>query len=269
MYGLTIFMPSIGKTPMSEIEMALKSAKGKAERIVFIDNSQSEGFTSSVKSLITNIGGIEIVSHKKRLEMNVNWNSAISMCTTKWMLYLHDDDELIALPNQNELCYKADTGLICVKYEISWHKEKKTQEKKAHGNVCDIILDCPKFCSTIINVEHLKALGGWDTRCGFFSDLDIFLRLSLRYGVINQDQIFGVYKIHGNNSFSVNKNNNYGDGLGQMLKNVYRETDDTNLRQAIAIHGVAYAFETNGVGGRFLKRIYRFVKMMVSDASKK
>ncbi len=248
---------------MSAIEGAVISAKGKAERIVFIDNSQSEDFTSSVKSLIKRIGGIEIFSHKRRLEMNANWNSAISMCTTKWMMYLHDDDELVSVPNQNESCYKSDAGLICGEYKISWNSGEKTQQMGSHENVYDIILDCPKFCSTIINVEYLKALGGWDSRCGFFSDLDIFLRLSLRHGVCKQNQTFGIYNIHGNNSFLVNKNNNYGDGLGQMLTNVYRETDNPDLRQAIALHGVAYAFEISGVGRRFLKKIYRVIILIL------
>jgi glycosyltransferase involved in cell wall biosynthesis len=243
---ISIIIPTIGR--IDTIKRAIKSAVLIDEKfisqIIIINNSQSYEFELFLKHYCEKLedSRIEIMLLQKRYSMAESWNSATNNLKENWVIYLHDDDELLNFNSQiekikNIILDNKNAGFIAFEYICSYKSKIFGLEKKVKrgfsgkNSALRIIRNCPKLVSTIINVESLKRAGGWRDYYGYFLDLMLFLEISHNSPALFIEFPLGVYYLHEENESSVEKRAiHYGDYIPKVCAHIFNLYKDKNIR---------------------------------------
>lgn len=282
---LSILIPTIGRpdTIIRAIDSALRVDLTLVTEVVVLDNSQDTDFGRFLNDFISNADDkrLKVISYPDRKSMSESWNSGLDCVSNKWVLYLHDDDELLDINKDidvisRDLAHAPDVGFISYDYILStpFNVLKKTRLAKVSrkvaegdkGNVISIINDCPKFISTIINAEKLQAIGGWQAEYGYFLDLMGFVELNNRFGCEFRKLFVGIYYIHPDNYSSIERRNKgYGDYIPVLCDVIFARYSDVSVRKAFLRLSVNFVYpaETSILKGLFFDFKFFMKKLMV------
>ena len=233
---LTIIIPTIGRA--NSFLRSLRSAcvidRSVVKQIIVIDNSQSRNITElDLNSSFDD--RIHLVTYKERKPMGESWNGAIRHVSQPWLLYLHDDDELIA-DNINTLSpillSNSEASFIAFDYfDRSLKKTvlKSRSHPKSMNSTNSIIRNPPKFVSTIISLKALKSIGSWDDSYGYFLDLVGFIEMTKVTPPAFIPQTIGVHTVGalGQASAVHKRATGYGDYIPITINKLFPMFNDS------------------------------------------
>lgn len=260
---ITIAIPTIGrsKTFNRAFNSALKVDIRLISGIVIINNSQSTEFTSYLEDQISkaNDSRIILISHPARVSMAESWNSSLNLIRTAWVLFLHDDDELLDINSYVDLILKkleeySNIGFFAFDFKCQY----LSQVFRKHGrityhwpkdmNVDVLINECPKLVSTVLNVEELRGIRGFSNDYGNFLDAIAFFKIYKSAKAVSVPITLGVYHLHEDNESDIHKRAaGYGDFIPQTCKIFFDLYQDPQVRYRFvkSILGFVYPQKQN------------------------
>lgn len=238
---ISIVVPTLGRS--ETITRALKSAslvrKDLVKEILILDNSQLECFSNELGEIVEDLNDsrVKIVKYSSRKTMADSWNGGLYNAIHNWVLYLHDDDELIA-ENLNKISsLKLSKPFYSFDYILNINgKSQKIIRgiNKSHTYMVSIINNCPKFASTIINKNSLLDIGGWNDKYGYFLDLVGFVEMAALGKPEFDTNIIGIYYKHKDNLSSVDKRaENYGNFIPAVTEKLFSILEEADYRREI------------------------------------
>lgn len=236
---LAFLFPTVGTVPFAFVERALSSIAehrgALRSQVVVVDNSQNADFGARLEAYCErHLPDATIHRTPARLSLNGNWNLALSQSAARWLIYVHDDDYVLALPPAVPAA-GSDEALVRGSTLYRWEGTGRERLVAPAPGSAGIVADCPKFCSTLIRRAALEAAGGWDESLGYFSDLGTLLCLHLRHGSAIDTRLRGCYRLHGANVSLHDRGRNYGDHLPALLAKVFAYTEDEELRRQLLV----------------------------------
>lgn len=269
---ITIVIPTIGrsKTFSRAFYSALQVDTRLISSITIINNSQSTEFKSYLDDEITkaNDGRIILVSHPNRISMADSWNSSLNLIRTEWVLFLHDDDELLDINSSVDLILKrleefSNIGFLAFDFKCQYHSKFFQKNRRIIRNwppvleVDTLIDECPKFVSTVINVEKLREINGFSNDYGNFLDTIVFLEIFRFARATSIPITLGVYHLHEDNESDIRKRaTGYGNFIPQVCKSFFElyQNPEVRYRFVISILGFVYPQKQNLIL-RILKKL--------------
>jgi hypothetical protein len=197
--------------------------------------------------------------------MGNSWNLALEQVTQPWVLYLHDDDEVISAAFNLLLCLDVDNfGVIAFDYFVDFQKNNKHKRiiverliKKGTTKYQSIIQNCPKLVSTVINMNALRNIGGWNDRYGYFLDLVAFLEIAKNNDVKFISYALGIYYKHMDNESSlVKRATHYGDAIPVVVEKLFQILKDEKERRELMLlfYRFVYPYPIKGILDRIVLR---------------
>lgn len=204
------------------------------EIIIIDDGSTDNSFEIASKFISQNI----VIIKQKNQGVSVARNFGIKKAQSHHIALLDADDlwhsnHLFELKKQIELFPNA--GLYCNNYQISYAKKmcRSSQFNFDFNKDCLIVNDF--FKASIINSvawtsavaiskDKFNIIGGFNSKLKTAQDLDLWIRLALKYEVIFNPTITMTYKIYVENSLSKNEFNY----LRYEFSNYFKEEEILN-----------------------------------------
>jgi len=270
--ALTIIIPTIGrnKTFQRAMSSAINASINLVNKIIIVDNSQSAEFSNYIDDIILENKNVIItqIRHFERVSMADSWNSALEIITTPWVLYLHDDDELLNIDLYSdliemELKKNSNLGFLTFNFYSQYQKKLfQNNSRKFHRwpkllNTEALLEECPKLVSTIINVKQLRNLNGFADEYGNFLDLIVFLELFKYAGAKSIQVPLGVYHLHDENESGINKRGaGYGNFIPIVCKRFFELFEDNSIRKKFIILITNFAYpEKDSYFRKFIKKL--------------
>jgi len=266
---ITIVIPTIGrgKTFGRAFYSAIKWDNRLVSNIIVIDNSQLTDFSNHLKDLIetTDDNRVSVITLPERASMGKSWNSSLDLINTDWVLYLHDDDELIDVgPHiesiRDKLIENSNVGFIAFDFQCrfasaTFRKNKKVIYRWPELIDVNILIDqCPKFVSTIINVAQLRKIQGFSDDYGYFLDFIAFLKIHRSASALTYPLVLGVYHLHEDNESDIRKRAaGYGNFIPQTCKTFY---------EICHVHELRHKFMKSVLGYSYMRRKGIFSRMV-------
>lgn len=245
---VSIVIPTIGSSPIEYLIESLDSALAVAnhpllDKIFIIDNSNDENLNNLFLKYSAKNDKFEHHRVAEKLSMAECWNKGLEVTTSRWVLYLHDDDILnikeFMKINSNELNH--DVGFIA--FDFHTLIENSISLVSIKSGVEGIIRNTPKFVSTIYNTERLKSIGGWDEKAGYALDLLALVKLCHLFGDYKINRCLGRYRIHTQNSSSLDKRSKaYGDAIPYIFAEIFSLIEDQKIRKLLAFHLFTFTY---------------------------
>lgn len=260
---ITIIIPTIGriKTFGRAFYSALQADTRLISSIVVINNSQSTEFTSYLNEIMakTNDTRVTLILHLDRVSMASSWNSSLNLIRTAWVLFLHDDDELLDINSDvDSILIKleeySNVGFLAFDFQCQHSSQVFRMNKRIMHHwpkvmkVDTLIHECPKFVSTIINVEELRRVDGFSDDYGNFLDMIVFFEIFKSANAVSIPIYIGVYHLHDDNDSNIrNRATGYGNFIPQVCKKFFELYQDPQVRYIFAksILGFVYPQKRN------------------------
>ncbi len=262
---IEIIIPTIGNCSDFFLNQALRSAHETREDLVskihILDNSQNALFQNTLKKLLLNYDDSRFKLHNipRRLGMAENWNLGLENVSAPWLIYLHDDDYLnVKALNSISLSSFEDKGFISFDF-IALRNRGKRKVSRLPG-LNGVLKNTPKFVSTIISTDKLKAIGGWDPKALYALDLLAFIKLECIYSSQHFSKNLGYYRLHSENASATNlRNRMYGDALPYVLDECFQLVKDSQLRREILFHLSSFIYPNNSKAKKGINLLLRLV----------
>ena len=261
--SVCILVPTIGGRRCG-LTKALKSAVSVSsvflQSIVVLDNTQDIDESNFITALIEGLDDerLRIIRYPARLSMSQSWNSPLQSVTEEWILYLHDDDELMPDKFEQVVWTSLNTSrsLIACGYE---ERPRKVSHRVGYRNTlnsvdlyCSIIMNPPKFVSTFINRKMFLDSGGWSSDVGFALDLLGFLDLAVISEPSFVNTVIGYYTVDDNcASKQDSRNDGYGDSTPDLIKEIFSRFRDPKIRSTTLGFLNQFVFSSISNKGRF------------------
>lgn len=151
---------------------------------------------------------VRVIEFPDRLPVGSSLNRCTYTAATRWALLLPDDDAVIpaaleASLERDRKVLEGHEGMIA----YGWYYLMGGRYRADHvasRRVSDALRYTPKCCSTLVNVGHFRAIGGFDARYGGYADTVAYVQLAHRFGAWFDSRPVGVYRMH-EGQFSVEK----------------------------------------------------------------
>lgn len=276
-FMVSIVIPSIGREVFFKRAFlsAIRTSYVLVDEICVVDNSQDESFSLYLSKLTNDCVDSRVVVHTLdvRYGMDESWNFAINQTKNNWVLYLHDDDELI--PNEfnkiNPELFVDDVSFIAYGHiaDDCGVQMKFIRDEIDFSRVSsEIIKSCPKFVSTFINKSVLQKIGGWNLRYGNFLDLVGFLELAKVAMPKFCAEIIGVYYYHDESiSRPGARSKGYGDYIPSVTDRCFDILDSDKDRIELLKLYLRYVYRTDFQSNNenLKSRFLMFIKNITSN----
>lgn len=235
---LTIAIPTYNRCSIvhslvqSVCEYALPS-----DEIIVSDDGSTDGTVDSLRR----VQGIRVIGHERNQGMVGNWNACLSAASREWICILHDDDRLEpgGLTTLRAACSLVDEpALILHQY---------SGDQFADAFRCSVsracpwnVLNCPTIPSgAVVHRSILDAMGMFDTRFKYSSDLEFFPRIAARFPlvVIESPRVVG-FRLHGDNyELKTWRSPDFYGQLEEIQRTIFRHAgieEEDQLRNLLA-----------------------------------
>lgn len=255
--SISIVIPTIGSPPIEIIKeslnSALKSSPKLWSQIIIVDNSRNKEFETFLKQYTQNDSRVEVHHVSEPMTMAGCWNYGLNKVKNEWLLYLHDDD-ILTPESFNKSLLKNQAGIITFDYEV--FGDERRLDKRLDTGLCSILLNTPKFVSTLINTSALKSIGCWKDEFGYFLDLVAFSQLESNYGHEHQNIIGGKYRIHTQNASNLrNRQSGYGNNIPETLKALFALSDERRVRKIMLFQVISFSYPEESLWARIIKKV--------------
>jgi len=212
---ITVVIPTFNRSAL--LSRAIESIRRQTYsdwKLVVVDNASPDDTSVVVAKAMQHDSRISYHRHDKNIGMLANWELACSAVETGYFSLLCDDDYLLpdffqaAAREMNRhpeigLCF----GVTNVVDEDGRHLSVAPNEmatgyySAGKGAVTMMTLQHPATPAILFRAACLKAVGGFDGRSLYVADLDMILRVALKYPVKFFEEESACYVVHANNSF--------------------------------------------------------------------
>ena len=243
---ITVVIPTVGRNQTfgRAFDSAIRIDRRLISSIVVVDNSQSPQFRSYINERISKVNDnrLIVISQPERVSMAKSWNSSLDTVRTAWVLFLHDDDELLNVNSSIDLMLPmldkySNTGFLAFDFQCQYYSRifrtnrRVTRRWLKPISATALLDECPKLVSTIINVEQLRKLHGFSDEYGYFLDLIAFLEIFKAANAVFVPITLGVYHLHDGNESDITKRaTGYGNYIPNACKRVFELYEDPQVR---------------------------------------
>lgn len=144
---------------------------------------------------------VRIIEFPDRVDFAHSFNRTIDAVETPWVLLLPDDDYLVRPVARD--AFEAIAALDAASYGFAafgwWYlkDERYLASYMKRRDLYSMLHYTPKFCSTLMNVGLVRAVGGFPNHCGGLLDAALFARLAFEHDALISRAPIGVYRLHG------------------------------------------------------------------------
>lgn len=270
---ITVVIPTVGRNQTfgRAFDSAIRTDQRFVSSIVVVDNSQSPQFRSYLNEVIAkaNDNRVNVISHPDRVSMAKSWNSSLNTVRTAWVLFLHDDDELLNVNSHIDsilpiLDKSLNYGFVAFEFQCHYYSRifrtnrRVTRRWLKPISAMSLLDECPKLVSTIINVEQLRKLHGFSDEYGNFLDLIAFLEIFKAANALFVPITLGVYHLHDGNESDITKRaTGYGNYIPNACQRVFDLYEDHQVRSKFinTIQGFVYPQQRN-LASNILNRLF-------------
>jgi hypothetical protein len=144
---------------------------------------------------------VKVYEFPERVDFAQSFNRTLDTVETTWALMLPDDDHLIESSARAAFDAVAvnpaarDCGFVA----FGWYYLRDGRYLASYvkrGDLASMIYYAPKMCATLLNVNHVRTLGGFDGKVGGFCDSALFTKLAYEYDALLSQDAIGVYRLH-------------------------------------------------------------------------
>jgi hypothetical protein len=203
---------------------------------------------------------VRIIEFPSKVDFAKSFNRTLDTVETPWGLILPDDDYLLASsaasafeavaahPNAEDFGFAA----------FGWYYLKDGRYLPSYlkkRGLHATLYFAPKFVTTMLNMKHVRAVGGFDGTVGGFCDTALFGRLSYEYDALVADIPIGIYRLHEGQE-SARMQRVYAPYIDTLTSLIGRYARDEQERKQFVRELHQYANSDGRVGG---------VKALVQD----
>lgn len=239
---ITIVIPTFNRATM--LRRAIKSVQNQSFadwQLLIVDNASEDNTTQMVAELLDD-PRIRYIRHDQNIGMLPNWDFAISKVETTFFSVLSDDDVILPEFFQatiQEMLLDEELGMCFGSTAIVDNAGKlfgfaPTGMQVAHyppgvGALAMVKSQHPASTGTLFRMSCVNAVGGFDQASHYLADLDMMLRVAMRYPVkfIGREVAFHV--AHDNNSFK--DGSSWFPGLLSLFRNIKKQEVSDNRCQ--------------------------------------
>ena len=187
------------------IQQSIESVLNQTEQdfeLLIIDDGSTDNSTDIIEIYRSN-EKVKII-YQQNKGLNVSNNIALRASAGKYLIRLDADDFLhhSALEKLSSVLENDDKmGLVFPDYYLVDKKGNITEQFQRHNFNDEVSLldQAAHGACTMIRVEFLKALGGYNESFSCQDGYDIWIKFTARYKVTNVNQPLFYYRQHGNN----------------------------------------------------------------------
>lgn len=196
---LSITVPTYNRgAAVRALVEAIQAQAKHQDEIIIADDGSTDGTPDEASKT----PGIRVLRQSKNQGMVANWNVCLRAATRDWICIIHDDDCLA--PNALALLRRAcalarEPALILHQYSGKQLDNVFRCRFSAPGAWA--VLNCPTVPSgAIVHRKIINAVGNFDNRFGYSSDLEYFARIAAKFPlVIIENPSIVEYRIHSAN----------------------------------------------------------------------
>lgn len=239
MYPVTVVIPTFNRAKF--LARAIKSVQKQSYsnwKLIIVDNASKDNTSSLVYDIMRTDRRISYYCHVENIGMLANWAFGISQVETPFFCILCDDD--ILLPNFlktaiQEMITDEEIGMCFGVTEAVDNKGNylgtcPSQMAKGYypageGAIAMLISQHPASTGTLFRSKSVHLVGGFDQLSHYLADLDLMLRIALKYPIKYFGEKVALYFIHPEKSL---KDLSYCfPGLLNMIRNI-KKISNTN-----------------------------------------
>lgn len=143
---------------------------------------------------------VRVVEFPDWVDLEESLNRTLDKVETPWAMLLPDDDFLLrdaaaaAFKSLADFPAAIDYGFVAFGwYFLEGNRYLRSYVKKA--GMLASLHHTPKLCSTLLNVKHVRKLGGF-AKVGGFTDTALFAQLAYEFDGLISSKPTGVFRIH-------------------------------------------------------------------------
>jgi glycosyltransferase involved in cell wall biosynthesis len=206
---LSICVPAYNRPDWLRRAIASILVSGITEGIEIIvsDDSTDERCGQVVRGVLGNWPGRwHYEANHPSLGMAQNWNRSIELASGEYALILHDDDFLYpgAVANILTNIDRYDTEVLLFGVQVVDEKERVLKRQVRSGyleprEALQAVLSNSSFVrfpAIVVRRERFAEVGFFEPSLGEPTDLDMWVRLSSRYGVMCVPSVTSAYTVH-------------------------------------------------------------------------
>ena len=180
-------------------------------QIIISDDSESDECRQITKQILNPVNiQYKYVYNQSRLGMAANWNNSIKLASGKYVLILHDDDFLVngAINTIVDVISKHYTEHLLFLFGVNVVNEKE-QLIKQQSFASELYLNSQealikllsnssfiRFPAIVIRRQMFEEVGYFDSKIGEIADLEMWIRLFSKFGLLCIPAITCAYTVH-------------------------------------------------------------------------
>lgn len=232
--AVTVVIPTYNRAEM--LSRAIRSIQEQTYanwRLVVADNASTDNTSSIVAEAMRNDARIRYYRHPENIGMLPNWEFVLSMVESSFFCLLCDDDYVLPGFLQAAM-HEMDRypeiglsfGLTAVvdnagrRLGIAPNEMKPGYYEAGDGASAMLKLQHPATPAILFRTACAKSVGWFDQRSQYVADLDMIVRVALRYPIKFFDEEVACYVIHSANSFK--DVTGWHPGLLNTVRNIKR-----------------------------------------------
>lgn len=200
---LTIVVLLSGPHRLQWLTEAIASIPLSSEQISAVHVMHQDGrwdWAPRLRASLEQQPKVRIIEFDQRFDYVDNFNRCVNLVQSRWALLLPDDDSLMVdgfaqmLPLSIE-AMASDAGFIA----YGWYYLKANRYVPDYVRRYDVAYMqryTPKFCTTMINVDDFRQVGGFKAAYGGFCDTVLFAELAHAHNAWTSPTPAGIYRLH-------------------------------------------------------------------------
>ena len=229
---VTIVIPTYNRAEM--LSRAIRSMQEQSYanwKLVVVDNASSDNTFSIVEEAMRNDARICYYRHPENIGMLPNWEFALSKVESTFFCLLCDDDYV--LPGflqaaRHEMDCHPDIGLCFGRAAVVDDAGRRLGEaptkmatgyyEAGHGAAAMLKEQNPATPATMFRRDCAKSVGWFDQCSQYVADLDMMVRVALKYPIKSFEEEVACYVVHSGNSFK--DASGWHPGLLNLIRNI-------------------------------------------------
>jgi len=230
--AVTIVIPTYNRAEM--LLCAIRSIQQQTYAnwdLLVVDNASSDNTALIVDEAMRNDSRIRYYRHPENIGMLPNWEFALSKVDSSFFCLLCDDDYV--LPGflqaaMHEMDCHPDIGFCFGRAAVVDNDGRRLGEaptkmaigyyEAGYGASAMLKEQNPATPATMFRSDCAKAVGWFDQRSQYVADLDMMVRIALKYPIKFFDEEVACYVVHSGNSFK--DYTGWYPGLLNVIRNI-------------------------------------------------
>lgn len=200
---LTVVVLLSGKHRLDWLEQAVMSIPMNLPLISAVHLIHQGGpwdWAPELRKRVSTFPKVRIIEYDDRVHYVDSFNRSTLGADSKWAMLLPDDDYLLTgsfadVLQKSSQALASDYGFI----GYGWYYLRANRFIADHVrqfNATHIQRFTPKFCTTLVNVERFRAIGGFSKTYGGFCDTVLYAQLAFAYNAWVSPTPVGVFRMH-------------------------------------------------------------------------